>query len=204
MVQAAARAVGAHRGDDVGPDRADEADEVARDLVLAPLLERLVDAERVAEVDRAREVLLGAVEAVQREQLFGAQDAERFEQLGTDLVLAAVAARRRHERGPVAESPIRLDEQSVVLVVGMRRRHHQDPGVGEMPQHEAERDVPLLVVERDDPHLGVGGEGEENESGADEGGPAEECGHGSAHHEGTKGHEDHEFLLWIFAPSWPS
>ena len=37
--------------DDVGPDRADVPDEVADDLVVAPLLDRLLDAERVAEID---------------------------------------------------------------------------------------------------------------------------------------------------------
>ena len=45
-----------------GPDRPDQPDVVAEDLLPAPLLERLVDAERVAEVHGAREVLLGAVE----------------------------------------------------------------------------------------------------------------------------------------------
>ena len=69
----------------------------------APLLERLVDAERVAEIDGAREVLLRAVEAMQRRELLRPQHAERLENLGADLVLPAVAARRRRERR--ADSP---------------------------------------------------------------------------------------------------
>jgi hypothetical protein len=69
-------------------------------ILRAPLGQRLVDAEGVAEIHGAGEVLVGAVEPVCREQLFGAQHRERFEQLGTDLVLAALAARGGHERRP--------------------------------------------------------------------------------------------------------
>ena len=142
-----------HGRDHVRPDRADQADEIAGDLVAAPFLERLVEAERKAEVDGAREVLLGAVEAVQRRQFLGPQDAERFEDFRADFVLAAVAARRRRQGRPIAQAPIQLHEQSVVLVVGVRVRVHVDAGVGEMPQREAEGDVALCLVDRRDPHL---------------------------------------------------
>ena len=101
----AAVAVGREPGDDVGTDRPNQPDEIADDLVAAPLLERFLDAEREAEVDGAREVLLGAVEPVHRRELLGPQHAERLEELGADLVLAAVAARRGRERGP--DSPAR-------------------------------------------------------------------------------------------------
>ena len=80
-----------HRDQHVGSRHADQPHVVAEDLVLAPLLERLVDAERVAEVDGAAEHLLGAVEAVRGAQLLAAQHAKRLEQLGADLVLPAVA-----------------------------------------------------------------------------------------------------------------
>ena len=119
----------------------------------APLLERLVDVDRVAEVDRAREVLLGAVEPMQRGQLLGPQHAERLEQLRADLVLSAVAARRRRERRAIALPAIEHHEQPVVLVVGMRGGHHVDAGVGQVAQRQAERDVALLLVDRDDAHL---------------------------------------------------
>jgi hypothetical protein len=46
-------------------------------------------------------------------------------------------------------------QQPVVLVVRCRRVH-EDAGIGEMPQHESERDVPLLVIERDNAHLSSG------------------------------------------------
>jgi len=93
MMLSAAGAIGAHRDHHVGPREADQPHVVADDLVLAPLLERLVDAERVAEVHCAREELLGAVDAVRSQQLLGAQHAERLENLGADLILSAVAAR---------------------------------------------------------------------------------------------------------------
>jgi hypothetical protein len=141
------------RDDHVGADRPDQPHVVGGDLLTAPLLEGLVDAERVAEVDRAREVLLGAVEAMQRGQLAGAQDAERLEDLRTDFVLAAVAARRRRERRAIAEAAVQHHEQPVVLVVGMRRRVHEDAGVDKVAQRQAERDMPVLLVDRHDAHL---------------------------------------------------
>ena len=63
------------RADDIGANGADQPHIVADDLISSPLLERLVDINRVAEIDRAGEVLLRAVEAVQRGALFGPQDA---------------------------------------------------------------------------------------------------------------------------------
>ena len=35
----------------------------------------------------------------------------------------------------------------------MRGGHHEDAGVAEVAQRQAERDVPLLLVDRDDAHL---------------------------------------------------
>ena len=89
---------------------------------MAPLLDRLLRAEREAEIDGAREVLLGAVPAMRRQQLLGPQDADRVEQLRADLVLPAVAARRGDERDAHPE-PARVQRQhGVVLVVGVRGR----------------------------------------------------------------------------------
>ena len=76
-MQPAVVAVRGHAEDHVRPDRANQAHVVRRDLVASPLLERLFETERVAEIDSAGEVLLGAVEAVQRGQLFRPQHAER-------------------------------------------------------------------------------------------------------------------------------
>src|SRR5262249_1010327 len=51
---------------------------------------------------------------------------------------------------------IQHHQQAVVLVVGMRRRVHEDPDVREMSQREAERDVTLVLVQRNDAHLSAG------------------------------------------------
>ena len=85
-----------------GTDGPDHPNDIAEDLLAAPTLERLLDAERVAEVDRAREILLRPVEPVRGGKLLGAEHRQRVEQLGADLVLAAIAPRRRQEHRPVA------------------------------------------------------------------------------------------------------
>ena len=111
--------------DDVRANGADHPDVVAENLLLAPLLEGLVDAERVAEIHRPGEVLFGAVEAMRGEQLLRSQDRQSLEHLGADLVLPAFAARRRHQRRAEAVA-VRVErEHRVVLIVGMRRRHHE-------------------------------------------------------------------------------
>src|SRR6202030_288302 len=73
MMLPSARTGGRHAGHHIRPNHADQADEVADDLVPPPFFVRLFDAERVPEVDRAGEVLLGPVEAVERGELLGTQ-----------------------------------------------------------------------------------------------------------------------------------
>ena len=96
---------------------------------------------------------------MQRRELAGAEDAERFEDLRSDLVLSTVAARGRGERGAISLPAIEHHQQPVVLVVGVRRGVHEHAGIGEMPQDKSERDVPLFVVEGNDAHLS-GGKGD--------------------------------------------
>jgi hypothetical protein len=140
-------------GDHVGTDGSNQADVIAENLLPSPLLERFIDAEREAEVHGAREVLLGAVEAVQGLELLRPQHAERFEDFRSDLVLPAVAARRRRQRGAISLTAVQHHEQRVVLVVGVRRRHHEDAGVVQMTQHQTEGGVPLLLRHRHHAHL---------------------------------------------------
>ena len=153
MVLSAAGAIGPQAEDHVGTNHPNQTDEVAGDLVAAPLLECLVDGERKAEVHRAGEILLRAVEAVQRRELLGPQHAERLEDLRADLVLAAVAPGGRRQRGAKSQPAVQHHQQAVVLVVGMSGRVHEDAGVAEVPERQAQRDVALVVVERDDAHL---------------------------------------------------
>ncbi|MGC4085073.1 MAG: hypothetical protein QM736_23895 [Vicinamibacterales bacterium] len=153
MVLAAADPGRAQAGHDVRTDRANQPDEIAEHLVVPPLLERLLDAERVAEVDRSREVLLGGIEAMQRRQFLGAQHAERLEDLGADLVLAAIAACGGGQRRAIALSPVQHHEETVVFIVGMRGGHHEDARVPQVAQRQAEGCVPLDFVDRCDAHL---------------------------------------------------
>ena len=128
-------------GDHVGPEAPDMADVVADDLVVPPFLDRFFDAEREPEVDRPREELLRAVEAVHGEELLGPQDAERLKQLGADLVLAAVAARRGHEHRAHTLAEAQHRQQRVVLIVGMRGRLHERADRGQLPQHQLQAHV---------------------------------------------------------------
>ena len=126
--------------------------------------QRFLRAERVAEVHGSGEVLLGAVELVRRQQLFGAQDAERIEQLRADLVLPAVAARRRHQRHAHAQAPRVPGQHRVVLVVGMRRGLHQRADGVELAQRHGQAGRAREVADRGDailrrPLLSRAGEG---------------------------------------------
>ena len=148
VMLAAAAPLRRHGGDHVGPDGANHPDEVAEDLVPAPPLEGLLDAEGVTEVDGAGEVLLGAVQPVRGVQLLGPQHRQRVEQLGADLVLAAVAARRRQQHGAVALASRQSRQQGIVLVVGMGHDRHEGTGAVELAQGDAERLPPLARRER--------------------------------------------------------
>ena len=141
MMLSAARAIGPQAQDHVGTNHPNETDEVARDLVAAPLLECLVDGERKAEVDRAGEVLLRPVEAVQRGELFGPQHAQRLEDLGADLVLAAIAPGGRRERRAKSQPAVQHHQQAVVLIIGMGGRVHENAGVAKVPERQAQRHV---------------------------------------------------------------
>src|SRR5262245_38541098 len=85
-------------GHDVRLNAANETGEVAEDLVHAPLLERCLRAEVKSEVQRAREILFGPVETVNGGEFLGAQNAQGFEELRADLVLAAIATRGGRQR----------------------------------------------------------------------------------------------------------
>ena len=99
MSAVAAASLNVHRHDDVRPKRAEEPHVVADDLLAPPLPDHFRGVERVAIVDRPREVLLGAVEPVRRQQLAVRSTAMSREQLRADLVLAAVAAIVLHVDG---------------------------------------------------------------------------------------------------------
>ena len=141
VVLSAEPPLGAHGGDHVRAHRANQAHEVAEDLLAAPARECLLAAERIAEVHRPGEVLLRAVEPVRRGQLLGPQDGQRVEQLAPDLVLPAVAPRRAQEHGPVALALRQQRQQRVVLVVGVGRDHHERAHGVELAERDAQLDL---------------------------------------------------------------
>ena len=141
--------------DQVGPEGADDAHHVAERLVVPPLREGLLDAEREAELVGAREVLLDSVVAVDREELLGAHHPEGLAELGADRVLPAFAAGQGQKRGAVAEAAGESHQHPVVLVVGMgghveHARRHSEP-----PQGEAE--TVAALVDGDGRELGLRG-----------------------------------------------
>src|SRR5262245_15179532 len=155
MVLAPSFALGRKRDHDVRSNGAEHADEVPEDLLLSPFLERLLDAEGVAELVGAREILLDAVHAVHRHELFRAQDSDRLEELGSDLVLSAVSPGRREERRAVPTAPAQEDEETVVLVVRMRGGMKEARSRGELSELEREADAAAVLGDRLE--LGRGG-----------------------------------------------
>ena len=136
--------VRAHPGHDIGPDRTDHPDEVAEDLLPPPLLEGFLDAERVAEVDRAGEVLLGTVESVSCQQLLCSQHRKRVEQLGAYLVLPTITTSGGDQRRANPLTLTQHRQQRVVLIVWVRRRHHEDADSVQPTEHQAELDLSAL------------------------------------------------------------
>ncbi len=140
----AAASLDVHRHEHVGTQRADEPDVVADDGLAAPLVDHFFGIERVAVVDRAREILLRPVDAMRRHELGRAEHADVAKQLGTDLDLPAFAAVVLHVDGSKAHAVREQREQRVGLIVGMRRRLHEGAGHVELSDRQAERDVPVL------------------------------------------------------------
>ena len=152
---AAALAVEDEADDHVGTDRADHPHVVAEDLLLAPLLERLFDAERVAEVDRAREVLLGAVERCAPSSSSVRSTASASNSSGPISFCppSPRVAVTSDVRKPLPCAVVR--QHRVVLVVGMRRRHHQVADGVELAQHQLERRLAAQGGDRLQPVLRI-------------------------------------------------
>jgi hypothetical protein len=76
-------------------ERADDADHVVEHILLGPARCRLGARLRESEINRAREELVAAIEPARLQQLLGANDAKRIEQLAADDVLTALATGQR-------------------------------------------------------------------------------------------------------------
>src|SRR5438105_12170740 len=87
------------RHDHIGLKFADDPHDIGENSVAIPDRERLLRRFAEPEVERTREELFGAVDAARRQQLLRADDAEELAFFVADEVLAAVAARQRQITG---------------------------------------------------------------------------------------------------------
>ena len=111
--------------------------------------------------------MLGAVDAVRREQLGGAQHRHVAEQLRADFVLPAVAAVVLQVDGAQPHAVGEQGEQRVGLVVGMRRRLHESARNAEFAQRQAERDVAAVLGHQGEIHAILRGGHADHENHAD-------------------------------------
>jgi hypothetical protein len=108
---------------------ANDAHDVAQHRLAPPFLECLVEALGEAVVDDRCEVLpIQAVVAAGQQQLLGSNQSDRVEQLGSDRVVARLAAVQRQQRHARSLATAQLRQHAAVLVVWMRRRVHDAGG----------------------------------------------------------------------------
>ena len=74
MVLSASLSSDLHSSNDIRPQSTDHPDKVTENLFTTPSLERFLNTEGVAEIHRAREVLLGTIEPVCSEKLLSPKD----------------------------------------------------------------------------------------------------------------------------------
>src|SRR4029078_7186795 len=117
------RRAGEHGDDDLRPERSNDGHDILHHRVVWPVLEGLRRALREAEVVRAREVLLCAIDAPSGEQFLCADDAERRPELVADEVLTTIAAGEREVRRLDVTAEREPGDEPRVLVIGMRADH---------------------------------------------------------------------------------
>src|SRR3954462_601832 len=141
MMLSAAPAAAQEPDYDIGPNGADVPHVIADDFVVAPLVDRLFNAEREPEINRAREILLRPIEPMDRQQFFGPQDTKCLKELRPNFVLSTIAARRRDQRRPHPPPVAHHREERIVFIVWMRRGLHERPGRGELSKLQPQRDI---------------------------------------------------------------
>ena len=127
------------------PERANHRHHVRQDRILRPVLERLVERLRESEIERAREVLVAAVDAPRGEQLLGANHPEHRAELVADQILPAVAAREREIRRLDVARLGEPGDELRVLVVGVRADHQHARGGAESCDQLAQRSGAALL-----------------------------------------------------------
>ena len=141
---------GKDRHDHVRPERPHHVHRIPEHLLERPQPQCFVDALRVAEVERAGEELLPAVQRACGEQLARADDAEAFVQPWPDQVLSAFAPAERQVRGLGSHSAREGGEQAGVLVIGVGGDHQDALHAVELPHAKRRGDDPARL-------LGAGG-----------------------------------------------
>ena len=109
------------RHDHIRTEGANYTDDVSQDCLPIPDTQRFLVILRKPEVFRAREVLPSPIQTPRGEQFLGASYAQLLAELGTEQVLAAVAARERQIGHPVSTTARQVGDDPRVLVVRMRR-----------------------------------------------------------------------------------
>ncbi len=128
------------RDDDVGPELANDPDHVPEQVLARPEGECLVRALRVPVVERPREELLPPVQAPRRHELTRSYHAQTLEELRTDQVLSAIAARERQIRGLRSPPPRERRQETGVLVVRMSADQEHTLHAVHLPEQQAGRD----------------------------------------------------------------
>ena len=118
------RRPGEPRNNNQRPKHSDRPDHIAENFFLAPNACGFGSLFRESVLHKSREELLSAVETASLQQFLGTDDAQRFEQLRADDVLAALAASQRKVRNTGVVTAGEAGEQTGILVVRMRRRVH--------------------------------------------------------------------------------
>lgn len=109
---------GEEAGDeDVGAERADDANDVGEDGVAVPNAEGFVDIFRETEIEGAGEELVAAVDPAGGEEFVGADETECGAELGSDEILAAVPAGERQIAGAIAAFAGEVGDKAGVFVV---------------------------------------------------------------------------------------
>ena len=140
------------RDDDERAIRADDAHHVGEHFAFGPTLLTFGARLRETKIERAREELIAAIEPARLQQLFGADDAQRIEQLWPDQILPALAAIEREIADARAVAACEPRDQSGVFVVRVRARVQHTRRRLQAAQHEAERDRAFVRMRA---HLGV-------------------------------------------------
>ena len=123
LAMAIARRPAEAQDHDIRPVAANDPDDIPENSVMAPLFKGFRGRLGEAEIDRAGEELLGAIDAPGRQQLLGTDESELRALLGADEVLPALPARHREVGGSHVTAAREIGQHRGALIVRMGRDH---------------------------------------------------------------------------------